>query len=66
MKLKFKTAGKDIYDVLYFSPGISKCGKIEDGVSFSDWQGNGWWVLDYKDLLIMAAIAKAIREKDNE
>jgi hypothetical protein len=64
VKFEFRTAGHNIYDVLYFNPCPSKCGKIEDGVSFSDSSGSGWWVLDYKDLMVMAAIAKAIREKD--
>jgi hypothetical protein len=57
----------DIYEIvvaggtnLKFSP-LSSCGHIEDGVGFNI--GDGWWVIEYKDLVRITKTAEKRRKK---
>jgi len=54
-RYRFKPAGHTEED-LWFSPGISLCGQITDGVCFEN--GNeGGWIVDFRDLRKMFELA---------
>jgi len=63
--IRVKVAGYSP-NLLWFDPGISRCGSILDGVSFAhcghnpeDWEGT--WVIQFKDLERMYLAAKRVR-----
>ena len=59
-RLEITTAGYDTKEILYFSPGMYACGKIEDGVELE--HGNdGGWVISFFDLESMYKAAKIAR-----
>ena len=47
---------------LLFSPGVSRCGDIEDGVAFT-FVGEGCWVVPYAELLRITLLAAVARNK---
>jgi hypothetical protein len=56
----FETAGYSDEDSLWFEPGVSRCGKILDGVALGH-DGSAGWVLAFDDLKAMYEAAIAAR-----
>lgn len=57
--IKIDTAGLGDEERMGFDPGISHCGKIENGVSFDI--GHGCWVISFEDFQKMYRAALKAR-----
>jgi hypothetical protein len=59
-RLRLKTAGYSVTDVLIVEPGPAKRGDIQDGIAFRH-DDQGSWVLSYGDLKRIVTAAEAAR-----
>lgn len=62
---KIMTAGYYGSDDLFYSTGISRCGKITNGVAFEHGE-QGWWVVAFDDLEKIYFEAKKKRKNRKE